>query len=200
MSKGEAIQLGSAEHIAGEWLDDYRRTCAEDATIHICGSIRRKAKIVHDIDLLVIDEKMHGTLSKTEYKGIPMQLYFVKPECEGAGLLFLTGPANFNISLRRAAKIQGLKLNRYGLWKGDVCIASKTEEDIFKAIGMDYIAPEDRGDPSAKKQGIMVQSGSSLGDRYEVFVKDIHGFYFCTCRGFKYRRDCRHLKEALDTV
>lgn len=199
MSQGDPIQLAAAEHISQTWLAEYQRLCAPDARIHICGSIRRKEQMVRDIDILVIDPKMHGTLSNATFDGVPLNIYFVKPECEGAGLLFLTGSADFNIQLRRKAKAKGLKLNRYGLWRKDQLLAAATEEDIFKALGMDYVPPEERKSPDGKQKGIKVLS-SKVGDAYDVFIKDVHGFNFCTCRGFQYRRDCRHLAAAAEKV
>ena len=46
--------------------------------------------------------------------------------------------------MRTFAKKNGMKLNNKGLWKGPKLIASKKEEDIFRALGMKYVPPEKR--------------------------------------------------------
>jgi len=35
-------------------------------------------------------------------------------------------------------------LNQYGLWKGEKFIAGATEEEVYKKLGMDFLAPENR--------------------------------------------------------
>jgi DNA polymerase (family X) len=59
---------------------------------------------------------------------------------------FLTGPAGYGIAYRRMAKAKGWKLDQYGLWNqhGEL-IASRTEHDIYKALGKEYKEPQERG-------------------------------------------------------
>jgi DNA polymerase (family 10) len=87
----------------------------------------------------------------------------------GAALLYFTGSKNFNIKLRSIAQKMGLKINEYGVFSatqrraclpphllrrgrdgqgegGDKYIAGKTEEEIFKILGLSYIEPELRED------------------------------------------------------
>jgi hypothetical protein len=63
---------------------------------------------------------------------------------------------------------------------------------------MNYIPPEKRKSPNGQK-GITVPS-SNIGTVYEVFIEDAHGFNFCECRGFQYRRDCKHIGLAQEKV
>jgi DNA polymerase/3'-5' exonuclease PolX len=198
MSKGDPIQLDTAIHIAGNWAAKWKELSPE-TEFHICGSIRRKEKMIRDIDILVIDPDMHGTFEKgTIFEGIELNLCFVKKECEGAGLLFLTGDYKFNIALRSKAKGMGMKLNRYGLFRGDDVIASETEHSIFKALKTPYVAPEKRKSPNGQK-GIEI-TATGGGTIYEVFITEVHGFNFCDCRGYQYRRSCKHLNIALEKV
>ena len=53
---------------------------------------------------------------------------------------------NFNIKLRQMAIKHGLKINEYGIFKKEKLLAGKTEEDIFKILGMSYVEPELRED------------------------------------------------------
>lgn len=79
-----------------------------------------------------------------------VDFWFVDEQSHGSAILFATGSAEFNVQMRGWLKGRGYKLNRYGLYKAgatpeqDVLVASKTEEDIFKAIGMEWVPPPDR--------------------------------------------------------
>lgn len=70
----------------------------------------------------------------------------------GAALMYFTGSKNFNIKLRQIAIRKGLKVNEYGIFaknygeRNDKFICGKTEEEIFKYIGLSYITPELRED------------------------------------------------------
>jgi DNA polymerase (family 10) len=60
----------------------------------------------------------------------------------GAALNYFTGSKDHNVALRQIAIGKGLKLNEYGLFRGSKQIAGKTEEDLYEALGLDYIEPE----------------------------------------------------------
>jgi DNA polymerase (family 10) len=57
-------------------------------------------------------------------------------------LLYFTGSKEHNTALRGIAKDKGLKLNEYGLFRGEKLIPCQDEADIYKALGMEYIPPE----------------------------------------------------------
>ena len=69
-------------------------------------------------------------------------------------LLYFTGSADFNRLLRLNARKKGFALNDYGLvsfkkFKNEekdntTKIKCYCESDIFKTLGIEYIAPEDR--------------------------------------------------------
>lgn len=64
----------------------------------------------------------------------------------GSYLLYRTGSKNFNLKMRGLAKSKGLALNEHGLFDkttGQI-VASETEDDIFKALGLKYIEPRNR--------------------------------------------------------
>jgi DNA polymerase (family 10) len=49
----------------------------------------------------------------------------------------------------------GMKMNEYGLFKGDKLMPCKDEEEIFKNLKLDYIPPElreDRGEIQAAEK------------------------------------------------
>jgi len=136
----------------------------------ICGSLRRGTKPdVGDLDVVVSDlqkaawvceRQLGGNVIMPKQKknkpirqgyadlpeGIRAGLYFAYPEEWGAMVLFLTGNHIFNIKMRANAKRQGLKLNQYGLWENENAIAGRDEQQIFMALGMEYVEPKDRED------------------------------------------------------
>ena len=57
---------------------------------------------------------------------------------------YFTGSKDHNIALREMAIKKGWKLNEYGLFRGKKQVAGRTEEEIYKALGLRYIEPEMR--------------------------------------------------------
>ena len=58
----------------------------------------------------------------------------------------MTGPAKYNILMRRQAKLKGFRLNEYGLYNRESgeYVAGTTERSIFEALDMEYKAPNER--------------------------------------------------------
>ena len=93
-------------------------------------------------------------VSLTLREGVSVDLYASETRYFGTHLLRWTGSTKHNIKLCSRAKALGLKLavSRgvlkmkiiQGVEKEGKLIASRTEEDIFEALKMDYVAPEDR--------------------------------------------------------
>lgn len=131
--------------------------------IEIAGSIRRKKPNPNDIDIVLIAGKNINKIieiirSLGEWlqggnkriaimiSGVKVDIYFADPENWGAMLLRWTGPHGGNIGLSRQAKTRGWKLSQYGLFDAkNRIIASKTEEEIYNALGKPYKPPELRG-------------------------------------------------------
>ncbi|MFN7088305.1 MAG: helix-hairpin-helix domain-containing protein, partial [Candidatus Paceibacteria bacterium] len=128
----------------------------------VAGSVRRFKETVGDIDILVISKDPRpvmdffvsmpevinvyakgDTKSMVKLKnGMDADLRVVPPESFGAALNYFTGSKEHNVALRELAIKKGLKLNEYGLFRGKKQIAGKTEEEIYKTLGLDYIPPE----------------------------------------------------------
>lgn len=62
----------------------------------------------------------------------------------GSMLIHLTGNTVFNRMLRGEAKSQLMRLNQYGLYFHGEIIAGKTEQQVFFALGLEYVYPEHR--------------------------------------------------------
>jgi DNA polymerase (family 10) len=90
-------------------------------------------------------------------RGLQIDLRVVAPDQFGAALMYFTGSKDHNVRMRGLALKRKLLLNEYGLFrvgeeKDGTPIASRTEEDVFAALDMDWIPPEireDRGEVQA---------------------------------------------------
>jgi DNA polymerase (family 10) len=68
------------------------------------------------------------------------------PSNFGSLLLCRTGSKGHNVFFIEKAKARGLTWNPYhGVFDPQIgCIASATEEDIFSALGLEFVIPEQR--------------------------------------------------------
>lgn len=93
--------------------------------------------------------------------GMQVDLRVVPTENFGAALLYFTGSKEHNVKIRGLAQKQKMTLNEWGLYKIDEyekaekrtamppaadAVASKTEESIYKKLGLSFIEPEMRED------------------------------------------------------
>lgn len=155
-----------------ESLLAYLKKCKVIDKMECAGSYRRRKETIGDLDILVsaknknqvmdyfvqfneiIEIVSQGTTRSTVrlHGGIQVDLRIVSPESFGAALLYFTGSKAHNIHIRKLAIEQNMKMNEYGIFKGDKRIAAKTEKEVYHQIKMDYIEPElreDRGEVEA---------------------------------------------------
>ena len=141
--------------IATELIQDLEQFSATN--VSLAGSLRRKCPVIHDIDIVCIGDsllvnklsvdivRLNRSMAGIIYKDIQADIFFAKPEGYGAALLYLTGSKNYNIRMRRHARIMGYKLNQYGLFSlSGRHVAGKTEEEIYKVLKLSYVQPSDR--------------------------------------------------------
>jgi DNA polymerase (family 10) len=180
--------LAAAERLA-EPLLDYLKAAKGVRRAIIAGSYRRRRETVGDIDILVtcargspvIDhfvayEDVDDVLAKGDTRstvvlrgGLQVDLQVVPDMSYGAALHYFTGSKAHNIAVRTMAVRKGLKLNEYGIFRGDTRIAGRSEEEIFAQVGLPYIPPElreNRGEIEAALKGKLPEL---------VTVQDIRG-------------------------
>jgi len=134
--------------------------------ILIAGSLRRFKETIGDADILIASDKskpimdafvklpqVARVLSQGETKssiitkdGFQVDLRVVEPDSFGAAAHYFTGSKAHNVKIRTMAVRKGIKVNEYGIFRGKKKIASKTEEEVYKVFGMQWVPPEIRED------------------------------------------------------
>ena len=80
-----------------------------------------------------------------EVEGKHVDIYSATEQDWGINMLRWTGSAQHNIMLCIKAKTLGMRLAvSRGLERDGRVIASRTEEEIFEALGMPWVPPEER--------------------------------------------------------
>ncbi len=162
----------------------------------VAGSIRRHRETIGDVDVLVAARdpasvsqafralpEVHAVIAEGPTKtlvrlsmGIDADLRVLAPGSFGAALLYFTGSKAHSIALRKIAVKKGLKLNEYGLFRGQRRIGSRTEEEVYAALGLSWIPPEireDQGEIELAQRGALpalVSPGDIRGD-FHVHTK-----------------------------
>jgi DNA polymerase (family 10) len=143
--------------------------------VEYAGSLRRCAETIGDVDILVTAKKgkeiigafvgadfVQQVLAAGDTKGsaiiktsscpVHVDVRVVLDESFGAAWQYFTGSKQHNVRLREMAVKAKLKLNEYGLFRGEKMIAGATEKEIYGKLRLDYIEPilrEDRGEIEA---------------------------------------------------
>ncbi len=199
------------------------------------GSLRRGRETVGDLDLLITGKcgtnetqrnkviaevlkfpAIHEVLAKGENKvsfklrsGMQVDVRLLPPESFGAALLYFTGSKSHNISLRQRALKLGYTLNEYELAcvEDNKRVAGKTEEEIYKKLGLQFIPPELRenlGELEASEAGTLPHLITEADIQGDVHMHTVETDGKCTieemalaarARGYKYMAITDHSKN-----
>jgi DNA polymerase (family 10) len=161
------FSLDVADEVARKMIEALKDLPGVDK-ITPAGSLRRGRETVGDLDMLitgtfteaqrnqVIDgilkfPGIQDVLAKGENKvsfklrsGLQVDVRLLPPDSFGAALQYFTGSKSHSVALRQRALKMGLTLSEYGLAQvqDEKRVAGKTEEEIYKKLGLQFIPPE----------------------------------------------------------
>jgi DNA polymerase (family 10) len=156
--------LSYADEIAAD-LREWLGTVASADKILVAGSYRRGKETIGDLDLLVESDDAAAVLdrfvaapgvgevlgkgknkasAKVGRQHLQVDVRALPKESLGAALQYFTGSKEHNVALRTRAVNRKLTLNEYGLFREgeDIAVASATEEEIYRELGLAWIPPE----------------------------------------------------------
>ncbi|HTR38700.1 MAG TPA: DNA polymerase/3'-5' exonuclease PolX [Bryobacteraceae bacterium] len=142
----------------------------------MAGSLRRKRETIGDMDMVIgspdgaraLQEcvklpvvkqvlAIGGTRATVIIEGgIQVDLRAVSEDCYGAALQYFTGSKQHNVHLRSIAHERGLKVNEYGVFRGEKNLGGRAEKDVYALLDMPVMPPEireDRGEIEAAMEG-----------------------------------------------
>ncbi len=159
--QGERVSIAEARAAAEAIVEDLKQL-PEVEQVSVAGSCRRRRETCGDLDVLAtcsdpgppMDRLAAHPLVETVLQrgdtkqrvrlktGIELDLRVVPQASFGAAMQYFTGSKEHNIVVRQRAKDLNLKVNEYGVFRGEEQIAGRTEEDVYAAVGLPWIPPE----------------------------------------------------------
>jgi DNA polymerase (family 10) len=198
---GQRVRLDQALRLA-EAVVAQLRDCPGIVRMELCGSLRRRRETIKDVDILissatpgpimdrfvtlpeVVQVTGHGHTKSSVVLGLPTSrggkllinadLRIVRDEQFPLALHHFSGSKEHNVALRTRAQARfGIKLNEYAMTGPDGPIPVKDETEFFRALKLDYIAPELREDTGE----IDAAEKHELPDLVEL--GDLRGTFHC---------------------
>jgi DNA polymerase (family 10) len=181
-----------AEDIA-EPLVVYLKKSRGAKRVTVAGSYRRRKDTVGDLDIVVTatrDASVMNRLARYDEvaevlakgktratvrlrSGLQVDVRVVPEVSYGAALYYFTGSKDHNIAVRTLGVRKRLKINEYGVFRGDERVAGRSEAEVFEQVGLDYIEPELRENTGE------IEAAARHRLPELVTVKDIRGDLHC---------------------
>lgn len=187
--------LPEAEDFADR-IVEYLKKSGNFKKIEIAGSLRRGRETIKDVDILAVAKSaekamdyfvsfpsVKNVIAKGPTKssivikeGAQIDLRIVDEASFGAALVYFTGSKAHNIKIRKIAKEKNYKVNEYGVFavnylkNKETKVAGKTEDGVYRKLGMEWCAPELREDQGEVEAAL----GGAL-PRNLIQLKDIKG-------------------------
>ncbi len=161
----QRIKLMEAE-LHAHSLVEHLKNAKGIKEIAVAGSYRRRKETVGDLDILAAAKTGSNVMDRfAEYEdvkkvvsngktrstvvlrsGLQVDLRVLPQVSYGSALHYFTGSKAHNIAVRKLGGQKKLKINEYGVFKGEKRIAGRTEEEVYKSVDLPYIEPELRED------------------------------------------------------
>jgi DNA polymerase (family 10) len=176
----------------------------------VAGSFRRRRETVGDLDLLVTckpgarvlerfvtTDAIERVVSQGSTRatvvlssGLQVDVRVVPEASYGAALHYFTGSKPHNIAVRKRGVQRRLKINEYGVFRGEERVAGRTEREVYRAVDLPYIEPElreDRGEIDAARKGTLPRL---------VSLDDVRGDLHAHTRATDGRAGVKEMAEA----
>ena len=167
-AKSQSNRILLAQAIAlSERIEKTLKEIPDVSRYSFAGSFRRMKDTIGDFDIILETDEPHAAIQfftknedeirevlsagdtkasvKLQNNNFQVDIRVIPKKSWGAALLYFTGSKTHNIELRTIAIKKGYRLNEYGLFKASdesAMVAGRTEQEIYAALGMDYIEPE----------------------------------------------------------
>lgn len=189
------LRIDQADRLV-ERLRGHLQICQAVEKLEFAGSYRRGKETVGDIDILVVSHDVTSVMDHLQtFPGIvstlargdtkmsirvddqfQVDLRVVPTESFGAALQYFTGSKEHNVAIRSRARKMGLTVNEYGvarLDEPDKIFAGESEEELYQALGLQWIAPELR---EGRREIEWAESGRKPPQLVELsdIIADLH--------------------------
>jgi DNA polymerase (family X) len=154
--------LCSTAKLAADGLCRYLSSQPGAGTVMVAGSVRRAAETTRAVDIVATAEDpvafaeafmTYGEVAEVTARsdtkvsvvlasGLRVDLRIVPEEAFPFSLYHFTGSKEHNTQMRSRARARGLKMDEFGLYRGETTIPCADEAAIFSALDLQEIPPE----------------------------------------------------------
>jgi DNA polymerase (family 10) len=133
------LHVHRAAELAAATISQLKATRPELRQVVIAGDLRRGSELVQELTLVATSRKAERT---TEERLNRTRLLVAPVELVGAALVSATGSATHVSRLQALARQQRLELRYDGLRRGAKLLATASEQNVYAALGLEFIEPE----------------------------------------------------------